>query len=248
MNSKPKATIRIVAFGLDGFFFIILSCESYIEKGENTMPFHRNSQKRYYRKNSVYFITTNTCNRVPYFSDDIVCRLFVETMEYCRTIRSIYSPYRFLLYGYKINPDHVHILLKQAEGFTFSDIMGTIKRNFARDCNDMISGNDFIRSPQLRQSPEKRRSPHKRRFESSLVGGCGPFMEHIENIQNLRSEFFIKYGNNHGFVKFKWQKSFHYHIIEDDIDMNNHINYLKKQYVKHGLRENKFLFISDILV
>ncbi len=208
------------------------------------MPFHRNSQKRYYRKNSAYFITTNTCNRVPYFNEDITCRLFVETMEYCRIIK------KFMLYGYKINPDHVHMLIKQGKDddsnhrlfHNFSNIMGSIKRNFARDYNDLISGNDFIRFP------EKRRFLQKRRFESSLLEEWGSFMEHIENIQNLRLEFFMKYGNNHGFAPFKWQKSFHYHIIEDDIDMNNHINYLKRQYVKHRLRENKFLFFSDILV
>jgi hypothetical protein len=43
---------------------------------------------------------------------------------------------------------------------------------------------------------------------------------------------------------FKWQRSFHNHIIEDEFGLHNHIEYLKNQSEKHGLNENKWLFID----
>jgi hypothetical protein len=46
------------------------------------MPLHRNSQKRLYVSDGMYFITTNTENRHPYFENEILCELFLETLDF----------------------------------------------------------------------------------------------------------------------------------------------------------------------
>ncbi|KQC10078.1 MAG: hypothetical protein APR54_12325 [Candidatus Cloacimonas sp. SDB] len=45
-------------------------------------------------------------------------------------------------------------------------------------------------------------------------------------------------GKHHNFPKFKWQKSFHDHIIRNQKDLANHWNYTMYNYAKHGLPED----------
>jgi len=41
---------------------------------------HRNFQKRFYNKGYIYFITTNTDKRFPFFEEEIFCELFIENL------------------------------------------------------------------------------------------------------------------------------------------------------------------------
>ncbi len=53
--------------------------------------------------------------------------------------------------------------------------------------------------------------------------------------------------SNHGLVKinkFRWQLSYHSHLITDKQDFDNHINYILKQQKHHGLEDNKFCFVD----
>lgn len=54
----------------------------------------------------------------------------------------------------------------------------------------------------------------------------------------IRNKFLQKYGTNHNIPKFRWQKSFHDHVILDQCDYDNHWNYTMYNYKKHGLPEN----------
>jgi len=47
-----------------------------------------------------------------------------------------------------------------------------------------------------------------------------------------------------GMNKFKWQYSYHSHLISSKRDFDNHVNYILKQHVKHSLRSNKFCFVD----
>jgi len=42
------------------------------------MLLHRNSQKRIYLDNAVYFITFKTYDNYPYFKEQIFCDLFIK--------------------------------------------------------------------------------------------------------------------------------------------------------------------------
>ena len=55
---------------------------------------------------------------------------------------------------------------------------------------------------------------------------------------NLRKQFNQKYGMDRNFPKFKWQKSFHDHIIRNKRDYDNHWNYTMYNFRKHGLPDN----------
>ncbi len=46
------------------------------------------------------------------------------------------------------------------------------------------------------------------------------------------------------FDKFRWQPSFHSHLITSKQDFDNHINYILKQQKHHGLEDNKFCFVD----
>lgn len=53
-----------------------------------------------------------------------------------------------------------------------------------------------------------------------------------------RQQYIAKFGNDFQHPKFKWQKSFHDHIIRNEKDFNNHWNYTMYNYLKHNLPEN----------
>ncbi|MFC1496583.1 transposase, partial [Candidatus Margulisiibacteriota bacterium] len=59
--------------------------------------------------------------------------MFIEKLLYCQKLKE------FEIYGYKINPDHIHLLIQPNEKYDFSNIMGSLKRNFSRDCNRMMA-------------------------------------------------------------------------------------------------------------
>jgi putative transposase len=185
------------------------------------MRLHRDSQKRFYEEGRAVFITAVTHKRHPYFEEDVFCELFALDLEFCRRLKD------FQVIGYKINPDHVHLLIFPGEEYNYSEIMGSLKRNFSRDYNDLINGNDFIRC--------KGDDSNRRLYGNN-------FNEHIDRLNHLRAQFDLKLKTS--FPMFKWQKSFHYHLIESKDDLFRHIRYIEQQWQKHNLGENRFLYIS----
>ena len=83
---------------------------------------HKNSQKRKYYDNSIYFITTNTHNSFPYFEEDIFSELLVNNVYYCKKIK------KFNLFAYKVNYDHIHLLIEAMGIENYSKILQNIKR------------------------------------------------------------------------------------------------------------------------
>jgi len=54
-------------------------------------------------------------------------------------------------------------------------------------------------------------------------------------VNKLHSQFLQKYGQNQIKIpKFKWQKSYHDHIIRDEEDFENHYNYTVYNFQKHN--------------
>ena len=96
---------------------------------------HRNSQKRFYGKDKIYFITTVTHQRFPFFKENLFCKLFVENLRICKELKE------FKLYAFIIIPDHVHLLLKSNGKFNISQIMFSIKKQFSHDVNRVIGEN-----------------------------------------------------------------------------------------------------------
>jgi hypothetical protein len=67
---------------------------------------------------------------------------------------------------------------------------------------------------------------------------------YVSRIAEYRRRFIAKYNFHPPFPKFKWQGSFHDHIIRDRKDFVHHLEYIRRQWLKHKLLENKYCFIN----
>ncbi|MBN2078964.1 MAG: transposase [Spirochaetes bacterium] len=177
---------------------------------------HRNSQKRYYLNGAIYFITTVTRGCYPWFEEDIICRLFIDDLELCAAIKN------FAVLGYKVNPDHVHLLIRPSAGHSFSEIMRSLKTNFSRNANRLLAG------------WAGRNLPFRERTPAAHLPRLGKYIAMAES----------RYGGAIPLPALRWQSSFHDHYIRDADDLENHIRYLQRQWIIHGLRENKWLWIA----
>jgi hypothetical protein len=147
----------------------------------------------------------------------------------------------------------------------YSEIMLFLKRNFSYDVNKIMGFTNFdnagkvpihrqntdddvpirrqntgddvpIRRPNNESDvPIRRPNEHKIQASDSWERRL---REHKIYLDKMRDNFLHKYGVNHHFPKFKWQKSFHDHIIRNQNDFDNHWNYTMYNFRKHGLPED----------
>lgn len=94
---------------------------------------HRNSQKRFYHDDAIYFITANTHQKYPYFREEIFCELWLEELRLCKQMKD------FELYGFCLLHDHFHMLLKPGGKFDISKIMQSFKKNVSQDINKIMN-------------------------------------------------------------------------------------------------------------
>jgi putative transposase len=84
----------------------------------------------------AHFITMNTYNNYPYFKDDELCQILREELEFYR------KKYGFILIGYVIMPDHLHLLLwwdkEEKPNLSISKMMQVIKGATARRIIDLM--------------------------------------------------------------------------------------------------------------
>jgi len=182
---------------------------------------HRNSQKRDYSENNVYFIVTKTFQNYPYFKEHIFCDLLVEELKLCKELK------KFKLYGFCIIYDHLNLMIHPGGEFNISKIMQFIKRHFTRDINYIMSTANAgdIRECRLQGGDYEKHNECLKKYEKS--------------IEKFKIEFNQKVNQRTTQIpKFKWQKSFHDHIIKNSIDFENHYNYTIFNFQKHNLPEN----------
>ncbi len=174
---------------------------------------YRNSQKRIYEDGFVYFVTSKTKDSFPFFQEEIFCDLWIEELKLCKELK------KFELYAFCLLPNHFHLLLKPNDKNNISEIMRSLKTNFSRNINRVISR-------------EKIHLPRKARSRDLA------FVVHEQCLQKLQIQFHKKYENSFPFSEFKWQSSFHDHIIRNEKDLENHFNYTTYNFQKHGLPDN----------
>ncbi len=230
---------------------------------------HRNSQKRYIIENAVYFITTNTHNRIKYFHESLLCDLLVEDMWETQRLKC------FNIFAYKINPEHLHTLIQPRGKDSYSEIMRSFKTNFSRNANRVmgfdanfeklmktaragsslnISPQAGSRDPACNEIPRDLacndipRDPACNGISGDPVcNGISRDAAYVSRIAEYRRRFIAKYNFHRPFPKFKWQGSFHDHIIRDRKDFVHHLEYIRRQWLKHKLLENKYCFIDQAL-
>jgi len=182
------------------------------------MAIHRNSQKRYYDENSIYFVTIKIYNGYPYFKESLFCDLFIEEIRIGKQLKN------FNLLGFCIIYNHVHLLLQPGEEYNISKVMQFLKRHFTRDVNYIINhpSEGDIRECRLRGGEYER------------------FAELVKNHDEILKQLKIQFNQKHGFnqttfPKFKWQKSFYDHMIRDERDFENKYIYTVYNFQKHNL-------------
>jgi hypothetical protein len=70
---------------------------------------------------------------------------------------------------------------------------------------------------------------------------------YVSRIAEYRRRFIARYNFHPPFPKFKWQGSFHDHIIRDRKDFVHPLEYIRRQWLKHKLSENKYCFINQAI-
>ena len=212
--------------------------------------YRRNSQKRIYFEDAIYFIATTTYNRFPYFKERIFCDLFLaigsevklifstlecnydylnaqarrENLKLCKRIKG------FQLYAWVIIYDHVHLLIQPNDEFNISKVMQFLKRNVSRNINYITGYNecDEFYKPEgdIDLTPEGDIDQCRLQVKRFIIKKC-----------ILKFRFKIKYLNQNPFPKFQWQKSFHDHYIRNENDFMNCMGYIEYNPVKHGLSD-----------
>lgn len=82
--------------------------------------------KRYYRAGHLHFITCSCCQRQPWLGLPKRRDLFLHVLEQMR------QRYEFVVLGYVVMPEHVHLLISEPGRGTPSTVMQAVKLSFAR--------------------------------------------------------------------------------------------------------------------
>ncbi|MBU1164990.1 transposase [Patescibacteria group bacterium] len=187
------------------------------------MKKHRNSQKRYYDTNEIYFVTVKTQNNYPYFKEKMFCNLFIDEIKLCKKLK------KFNLFAFCIMYDHVHFLLQPGEKYNISKVMQFLKRHFTRNVNYIIGYNNEL-NPINEGDIGQCRLPKE---EQDMI------KEFIMNVKDYREQFIKKYRFDKTLPpKFKWQKSYYDHIIRNEHDMVYYYDYTAYNFQKHNLPDD----------
>jgi putative transposase len=83
--------------------------------------------KRYYGHGHLHFLTFSCYRRLPLLNTMRARNVFVEAL------RKIRERYKFLLIGYVVMPNHVHLLISESAKGTPSVVLKVLKQRVSRD-------------------------------------------------------------------------------------------------------------------
>jgi REP element-mobilizing transposase RayT len=170
--------------------------------------------KRIYISNAAYLVTTNPYGRIPYFQEQAFVDLFSYTIYECLELKDA------ILIGFKINPDHVHLLIQVREKFNISQVMHSIKRVSSDRINQILTFRE-------------KNSPYAT-------------LKWTPKLISIREAFYKQYpiDRPHEYAPFRWHTSFDDQLIRSKTHLESCINYLKIQDKKHGYENNMGLKIT----
>ena len=125
----------------------------------------------------------------------------------------------------------MNLIIHPNDEFNISKIMFSIKKQFSHNMNKIMG---YIEFPY---------NEGEQTFVRLRCKGTGSksnlINDHYKVIYNFRNQFIQKYGHDQTITpKFKWQKSYHDHIIRNAKDFKNHYNYTIYNFQKHNLPED----------
>ncbi len=126
-----------------------------------------------------------------------------------------------IVYAYVIMPDHLHLLI-QPKTRNISEVMRSIKTNSSREINRHLHNAGRATRVMEELDDAATRVMEKPDECATRVMDCG---------------------------RFSWQEKFYDHVITDDQDFRNHIEYIRLNPVKAGLvsqpEEYPFLYVNQ---
>ncbi|MFQ5868341.1 MAG: transposase [Candidatus Zixiibacteriota bacterium] len=157
---------------------------------------------RFNPENYCHFVTMKAYNKRPLFSDEQIARLFLDVLYKKQSRLS------FLLIGFVVMPDHVHLLIVPSKRNTISDVIRHIKGAFSRELG-------------------KRLREH-RQTASTVAGGIHPPRTIFGT--NVPRRF---RGRN--IIGQIWQDSFHDRLVRDPQELCAELQYLEFNPVRAEL-------------
>ncbi len=82
--------------------------------------------RRYYGNDYLHFLTCSCYHRQPWLASERGRELLLEILEQVR------RRYLFVVVGYVVMPDHIHLLISEPERGTQSTVMQVLKQRYAR--------------------------------------------------------------------------------------------------------------------
>ena len=145
--------------------------------------------RRYFEEGAAYFITTATKDRKPLFNDQKFCRILLVNIEYHKTI------FDYLVLGYCLMPDHLHLILKPGTRFNLSFIMQMIKGSFSRKINKLNDVKGHI---------------WQRRYYDEVIRGEGQLIRQLDYLHyNPVEAGLVSSPAKYNFSSFKQYHDFH---------------------------------------
>jgi putative transposase len=113
---------------------------------------------RFYGGNDLHFLTLSCYQRRPLFRNEAYCDLFLKILDRVR------RRYRFVVLGYVVMPEHVHLLVSEPQRETLSTVIQALKLGVVRSMQ-CSSGSVVAAAPRSRESCETLGTPvHPDRF------------------------------------------------------------------------------------
>jgi putative transposase len=100
--------------------------------------------KRYYGRGHLHFLTFSCYRRLPLLNTVRARNLFVDALEKIR------ERHQFLVVGYVVMPDHVHLLIGEPAKGTPSMVLQALKQRVSRDLRKTERDGDLQRFWQAR--------------------------------------------------------------------------------------------------
>lgn len=183
-----------------------------------------------------------------FFNEEIFCELFIEELRICKLLK------KFELFGFCLLSNHFHLLIRPSEKSNLSEIMQSLKRSFSININKILEYTKFNESAKLLSRDKSDKAISRLRemqYAESDIVKVNAKNEltrrdfELNVLAKFKTQFLQKYKNNHHFPKFKWQKSFHDHVIKNEEDLKNHDNYCTYNHLRHNLPESwKYLSLN----
>lgn len=89
--------------------------------------------KRLYGRGHLHFITFSCCRRQPFLDTPAARSVFLKELDRLRT------EYGFLLVGYVVMPEHVHLLISEPQHGTPSTVLKMLKQRVSHQMKTTIS-------------------------------------------------------------------------------------------------------------